>query len=66
MLIHEALQEQLVRERKQRFAALDASEPQPRPARQASTPSFVRSLVPAFTHGLFGIPAPPRAAGGGC
>ncbi len=66
MLIHELHYEELLRERRDRLARLEADFPEPAPRTERSLPLFVRSLVPALTHGLLGIPAPPRAAGNGC
>ena len=63
MLIHELFQEQVIRERTQELRP-----PRDRKGadqdREARVPSFMRTMIPALTHGLVGIPAPPRAAGG--
>jgi hypothetical protein len=62
MLMHGLFQEQVLRERARdhvtpiRRRAGDDHEPR--------VPSLLRTMIPAFTHGLVGIPAPPRAAGG--
>ncbi len=62
MLIHELFQEQVIRERTQELrTSRDRKADQDRDPR---APSFVRTMIPALTHGLVGIPAPPRAAGG--
>ena len=63
MLIHELFHEQVIRERAQEFGTRRATR-QVNEARSPRVPSFVRTMIPALTHGLVGIPAPPRAAGG--
>ena len=66
MLIHELLYEEMLRERRESLERLDASSSHRAPKPQPSMPLFVRSLIPGLTHGLLGIPAPPRPAGNGC
>jgi hypothetical protein len=65
MLIHELHQEELLRERRAQIERLDAATRAGK-RRDRTSPGFVRTLVPALTHGLLGIPAPPRSARGGC
>jgi hypothetical protein len=66
MLIHEVLQEQIVRDRKERVAAAGRADVSTGRGLPTGMPGFVRTIAPAFTHGLFGLPAPQRAARGGC
>ena len=63
--MHELFQEQVIRERAQELEAR-ADRVHAEQARDPRVPSFVRTLIPALTHGLAGIPAPPRTAEGGC
>ncbi len=66
MLIHELLHEEMLHERRESLRRLEATSPHPSAKSHSTFPRLVRTLVPAFTHGLFGLPAPPRAAGHGC
>jgi hypothetical protein len=66
MLSHEMFQEQRMRDLERE---LETSASRARAGHRSDrrrTPAFVRTLIPAITHGLMGIPAPPRAAHGGC
>ena len=62
MLMHGLFQEQVLRERAQEHARPTGSHA--REDHEPRVPSLLRTMIPAFTHGLVGIPAPPRAAGG--
>ena len=63
MLIHGFFQEQVIRDRAHELETLPAGKRVDQ-ARNSRVPSFVRTMIPAITHGLVGIPAPPRAVGG--
>jgi hypothetical protein len=64
MHIHAVFQERLVDER--RRASVEAAARARDAGPRQGGPALVRLVLPAMTHGLMRIPAPPRPAEGGC
>jgi hypothetical protein len=62
MLVHELFQEQVIHDRAQELETLRAGK-RADATHSTRVPSFVRTIIPAITHGLAGIPGPPRTAG---
>jgi hypothetical protein len=65
MLSHEMFQEQVLDDRRRELAQT-AAVPVARRARRGGKPSFVKTVIPAITHGLLRVPAPPDPVHGGC